>query len=104
MLRTTLRTIFCALKKRLFYCHLHCHLHFCHPVSVVTSLVTNSLVTIILLLAPLLALALLAKKYRLSLREVLREIVFLCVGSLAVILPRLPKIIGFIDSNKINSK
>ena len=32
--------------------------------------------SIILLLAPLLALALLAKKYRLSLREVLREIVF----------------------------
>ena len=39
----------------------------------VTSLVTNKLETIILLLVPLLALALLAKKYRLSLREVLRE-------------------------------
>ena len=37
-----------------FYCHLSCHLHFCHPVSVVTSLVTNSLVTLILLLTSLL--------------------------------------------------
>ena len=39
----------------------------------IISLVTNKLVTTILLLAPLLALALLVKKYRLLLREVLRE-------------------------------
>ena len=41
----------------------------------IISLVTNKLLTTILLLASLLALALLAKKYRLSLREVLRETV-----------------------------
>ena len=41
----------------------------------IISLVTNKLETAILLLASLLALALLAKKYRLSLREVLREMV-----------------------------
>ena len=41
----------------------------------IISLVTNKLVTTILLLASLLAPALLAKKYRLSLREVLREMV-----------------------------
>jgi hypothetical protein len=39
-----------------------------------SSLETNKLETIILLLAPLLALALLAKKYRLSLRTLLRTL------------------------------